>query len=141
MRLLQNLKCRTTDHSKRQGEFIDIAEQCKNATTTGERTSSLADIDYSLPYAGGQRYNGGNNRKTVAVDGRTRNEQENRRNSNRQFNVHRQEFAYNNNRDGSDYNNNYDRGNDGGDRSTTQCTDVHPQLQYSVPIYMIAVFF
>lgn len=127
--MLQNLKCRTTDHSRRQGEFIDIAEQCRNATT-GERPASV-DSDYYMRYSG--------DRRTAVEDGRMRNDQENRRNSNREFNVRRQEFANNNRGTDGDYSN-YDRGNSGnsgnsGNHDPTRCSDVQPQQQYSVRVF------
>lgn len=55
--MLQNLKCRTVEHSRRQGDFIDIAKQCNNMTTD-ERSSgsTLVDSDYSSSSTG-QKYN------------------------------------------------------------------------------------
>lgn len=56
--MLQNLKCRVIEHSKRQGDFIDLAEQCNNMTA-GERSSgsTLLDSDYSSSSSTGQKYN------------------------------------------------------------------------------------
>lgn len=129
---LQNLKCRTTDHSRRQGEFIDIAEECNNSTAgdrsiTRDRSPSGMDSDYySSSLSAGQsdrkdhnnKYNNNhnnNNRRYHAEDSG--------RNNNREFNVHRQDYGNNNN--------NNNRGNsDNSNRDMMSC-DVQPQ-QYSV---------
>lgn len=132
---LQNLKCRTTDHSRRQGQFIDIAEECNNSTagdrsTTRDRSPSGMDSDYySSSLSAGQsdrkdhnnnyNYNHNNNRRYHAEDGR--------RNNNREFNVHRQDYTNDNNNN----NNNNNRGySDNGNHDMISC-DVQPQ-QYSV---------
>lgn len=133
--MLQGLKCRTKDHSNRQGEFIDLAEQCNNMTTKGgDRTM---DNDYSSSQFGGGRVGGGDsNRRDTnrRNDEDRRNGEGGKRNNNREFSVSRQDFGGNGNREESG-NNNYNRGDgynrgNGGDRDSTSC-DFQPQ-QYSV---------
>jgi len=118
MIILQNLKCRTADHSRRHGEFIDIAEQCNN-TTSGDRPASAVDGDYSTYASGGDndgRWNG---------DGRRNNNNNN--NNNREFSVNRQDFGGN-------------RGSGGGyDRDQSSCGEARPQ-QYSVSVIIILLY-
>ncbi|XP_015376440.1 PREDICTED: putative uncharacterized protein DDB_G0282133 [Diuraphis noxia] len=102
---VQNLKCRTADHSRRHGEFIDIAEQCNN-TTSGDRSASAMDGDYSTYASGGS----GDNDGRWNGDGR-------RNNNNREFSVNRQDFGGN-------------RGSGGGSYDRDQCGEARPQ-QYS----------
>ncbi|VVC25239.1 Hypothetical protein CINCED_3A023250 [Cinara cedri] len=120
---VHNLKCRTTDQSRRQGEFIDIAEQCKNQTARGMPSSSQ-ESDY--PSAAG--YNNGSSRDNRINSGRRPGNQDGRRNNNREYNVHRQDFGdiYGHGYGSGDRHNsksehgnsNSDRGN-GGDRSNS----------------------
>ncbi|XP_025196494.1 uncharacterized protein LOC112595475 isoform X2 [Melanaphis sacchari] len=100
---VHNLKCRTADHSRRHGEFVDIAEQCSNMTS-GDRSVAV-DGDYSTYVSSGDN------------DGRWNGDK--RRNNNREFSVNRQDFI--NNRGGS---------NGGYDRDLSSCGEVRPQ-QYS----------
>ncbi|XP_025409414.1 probable serine/threonine-protein kinase clkA isoform X2 [Sipha flava] len=119
---VHGLKCRTTDHSNRQGEFIDLAEQCNNMTSKGgDRTMGN---DYSSSQSGGGGVGGGDsNRRDTSRrnDEDKRNDEgrrngeggrrsgEVRRNNNREFSVTRQDFSGNGNREESG-NNNYNRG-------------------------------
>lgn len=103
--MLQNLKCRTTDQSKRQGEFIDIAEQCKNQTD-GRTSSLLPESDYPSV----ADYNNRDDRSNGMDSGGRTGNQDGRRNNNREYNVHRQDFD---NTYGGGSGNSGDRGNDG----------------------------
>lgn len=134
--MLQNLKCRTADHSKRRGEFVDIAEQCNNMTGP-QGSQGSADGDYTSDL----HYNGKRDRDNGEYsDGRDGGNRKNndRRNNNREFSVRRQEFGNNNNNNG--YNN--DRGSGYGDRDTAplSCADVRPQQQYSVSVLYGFIF-
>lgn len=164
--MLQNLKCRTTDHSRRQGEFVDIAEQCKNMTTGGgdrsTGTTSLTDSDYSSQSTG-QRYSGnGGDRDNDGRNGKNNNNNNNnhrrnaggdggRRNNNREFSVRRQDFASsyyndnnsNNNRGNGDNNRSNgdnNRGNgDNNNRDSASC-DAQPR-EYSSSVSFFCFFF
>lgn len=114
--MLQNLKCRTPDHWRRRGEFVDIAEQCSN-TTSGDRSTATAgssgqDNDYFSGNNGDRRT--GNRRNTENVWGNddSRRNGDNRRQNNRGFSVMRQDFASNGDR-GGDNNGDGSRGNNG----------------------------
>lgn len=148
--MLQNLKCRTTDHSRRQGEFVDIAEQCNNMTT-GDRSTATMDNDYG---SSGSRYNGKRDRdsdrysnngwRTEDKSDNNNNNNNNRRNNNREYSVRRQDFGNNGDRGHGDRGNgdrgngdrgHGDRGNgNGGDRDRDSC-DVRPSQQYSVSVF------
>ncbi|XP_026806216.1 uncharacterized protein LOC113549219 [Rhopalosiphum maidis] len=100
---VQNLKCRTVDHSRRHGEFVDIAEQCSN-TTSGDRPAAV-DGDYST--------------YTSSSDNDSRWNGDGRRNNNREFSVSRQDFSHNRGGGSGSY-----------DRDPPSCSEVRPQ-QYS----------
>lgn len=119
---MQNLKCRTADHSKRHGEFIDIVDQCNN-TTSSDRPASAVDGDYST-YVSGVGGGSGDNEGRRSGDGRRNN---NNNNNNGEFSVNRQDF-------------NSNRGSGGGyDRDQSSCSDARPQ-QYSVSVKKILLY-
>ncbi|XP_050432417.1 uncharacterized protein LOC126840601 isoform X2 [Adelges cooleyi] len=92
---VQGLKCRTTDHSRRHGEFIDIAEQCNNSTRGEQRPSSDRTDGYSSSMPPVQQYNAG--QRTDRGDGNRRDTTDrrgsDRRNNNREYSVRRQEYS------------------------------------------------